>query len=82
MIPSHELKTLYCPYSAVDNNLVKIGVVIVEMPLCRNAQIRNQKDALTWTGSDLYLFINLLIINISSNGYRYSKEVTNHLFTY
>ena len=54
-IVSQELKTLYCPYSAVDRSLVKIGVVITEMPLPKKEHIKNQNEALTCTGSELYL---------------------------
>ena len=57
----HELKTLNSPYSAVLNSLVKIGVVIIEMPFCRNEQIKNQNDAFTCTGNDLYFKIIFFI---------------------
>ena len=46
-MPSHELKILNCPYSAVDSKRVKIGVVRKDIPFWRNAHIRNQNDALT-----------------------------------
>lgn len=47
---NHELKILNSPYSAADINLVNIGVVMNDMPFCKNAQIKNQNEALTCMG--------------------------------
>jgi hypothetical protein len=49
MIPSQELKAPYWPYSPVVINLVKMGVVMEEIPFCKKEQIRNQKEARTCT---------------------------------
>ena len=46
-ILSQESKALYSPYSAVVNSLVKIGVVITEIPFCMKEHTRNHSDALT-----------------------------------
>ena len=61
MISSQELNTLYWPYSDVESSLVKIGVVNTVIPLCSTEQTKNQKEALTCTGIELYrdlIFLN------------------------
>ena len=59
---------MYWPYSSVVRSLVKMGVVMVEMPFCIKEQIKNQKDALTAIGILSYLlFINLNIAFLSNS---------------
>lgn len=54
-MPSHDVNTPYWPYSDVVNRRVKMGVVITDMPRCKNEQNRNHNDAFTGTGSERYL---------------------------
>lgn len=61
-IPYQELKTLYLPYSPVVRSRVNIGVVIIDMPFCKNEHIKNQNEAFTGFGKDLYLLASLFIL--------------------
>lgn len=65
-IACHELNTLYFPYSAVVNNRVKIGVDIIEIPFEKKPLIKNQNEALTCIGNDLYLSISLFKLKFLS----------------
>ena len=64
MMPYHELKTPYWPNSLVDIMRVNMGVVIIDIPFCKNEHIKNHKEALTCIGNDLY-FPNILLVLIA-----------------
>ena len=62
-IVSQEEKMLYCPYSSVDNRRVKIGVVRLVIPFCKNEHTKNQNEALICIGKDLYFSSAFFIIS-------------------
>ena len=70
----HELNEPNRPYSSDVKSLVNIGVVITDIPFCKKEHIKNHKDALTCTGSFLYLLKKFCIELNPSN---YNLIITN-----